>query len=113
VKVDATRLNARLDLLGQVGGVEGQGRTRLALTEEDRLGRKLVSMWMGETGAEVVVDSIGNIHAVLRGQSDDDPIMTGSHIDTVRRAGALDGCYGVVAGIEVLASDRKSEAQTA
>jgi N-carbamoyl-L-amino-acid hydrolase len=61
-------------------------------------------MWMGETGAEVVVDSIGNIHAVLRGQSDDDPIMTGSHIDTVRRAGALDGCYGVVAGIEVLAA---------
>nr|WP_284506996.1 M20 family metallo-hydrolase [Caballeronia sp. GAFFF1] len=97
-------MNARLDLLGQVGAVEGQGRTRLALTEEDRLGRKLVSMWMRETGAEVVIDSIGNIHCVLRGQSDDAPIMTGSHIDTVRRAGALDGCYGVVAGIEVIAA---------
>lgn len=102
MKIDAIRLNARLDLLGQVGAVEGQGRTRLALTEEDRLGRKLVSMWMRETGGEVIVDSIGNIHCVLRGQNADAPIMTGSHIDTVRRAGALDGCYGVVAGIEAL-----------
>jgi beta-ureidopropionase / N-carbamoyl-L-amino-acid hydrolase len=28
--------------------------------------------------------------------------MTGSHIDTVATGGKLDGCYGVLAGLEVL-----------
>lgn len=103
MKIDAPRLISRLEQLGQVGSnAQGEGRTRLALTEEDRLGRDLVATWMRETGGEVVVDSIGNIHCVLHGQTEDPPVMTGSHIDTVRRAGALDGCYGVIAGIEVL-----------
>jgi beta-ureidopropionase / N-carbamoyl-L-amino-acid hydrolase len=106
MKLDAARLIARLDELGRIGsadsGADEQGRTRLALTEEDRLARDLVSAWMRETGADVMSDAIGNLHCVLRGTGDEPPVMTGSHIDTVRRAGALDGCYGVVAGIEAL-----------
>jgi beta-ureidopropionase / N-carbamoyl-L-amino-acid hydrolase len=102
VKLDTDRLLARLHALGEVGATDGQGRTRLALTNEDRLGRDLVVAWLHEAGAEVSIDAVGNIHGVLHGTGDEPPVMTGSHIDTVRRAGALDGCYGVVAGIEVL-----------
>jgi beta-ureidopropionase / N-carbamoyl-L-amino-acid hydrolase len=104
MNIDRNRLLARLDELGRVGTSHGSGRTRLALTEEDRLARDLVATWMREAGAQVCIDSIGNIHGVLRGADDGPPVVTGSHIDTVKRAGALDGCYGVVAGVEVIAA---------
>jgi len=100
--IDRERLLARLRQLGEVGADPRGGRTRLALSEEDRAGRDLVAGWMRQAGASVHVDRIGNMHAVLEGSGGGAPIMTGSHIDTVRRAGAYDGCYGVVAGIEVL-----------
>jgi len=104
MNIDRNRLLARLDELGRIGMAGAPGRTRLALTEEDRLGRDLVTAWIREAGAQVYIDSIGNIHGVLRGAEGGPPVMTGSHIDTVKRAGPLDGCYGVVAGIEVIAA---------
>jgi len=110
MNIDRERLIARLDTLGQIGMSDG-ARARLALTKEDKLGRDLVVSWMREAGAEVHIDSIGNIHAMLRGISDNAPVMTGSHIDTVKRAGALDGCYGVVAGIEVIDAFRRNNAR--
>ena len=36
------------------------------------------------------------------------PLMMGSHIDTVRNAGALDGCYGVLAGLAVVRAYRQA-----
>jgi N-carbamoyl-L-amino-acid hydrolase len=101
-EVNTVRLVARLNELGAVGQLQEGGRTRLALTDEERQGRDLIVTWLHEAGAEVVIDKVGNIFGVLTGTSSGAPVMTGSHIDTVRRAGHLDGCYGVVAGIEVL-----------
>ncbi|MGF6472533.1 Zn-dependent M28 family amino/carboxypeptidase [Paraburkholderia youngii] len=34
--------------------------------------------------------------------------MMGSHIDTVKNAGALDGCYGVLAGLAVARAFRQA-----
>lgn len=102
VAINHERLLQRLQELGSLGAVAGGGRTRLALTDADRAGRDLVVRWLRETTARVHVDRIGNIIAVLPGRSRRAPIMTGSHIDTVVRAGAYDGCYGVIAAIEVL-----------
>ena len=100
--INRERLLQRLDELGSVGAVPDGGRTRLALTDADKAGRDLVIGWLKETNARVHIDAIGNIIAVLPGRSRRAPIMTGSHIDTVVRAGAYDGCYGVIAAIEVL-----------
>jgi N-carbamoyl-L-amino-acid hydrolase len=100
-EVNAERLVRRLGELGEVGR-DGAGRTRLALTPQDKEGRDLIVGWLREAGAQVKVDRIGNIYGCLPGRNDGPPIMLGSHIDTVVRAGAYDGCYGVIAGIEVL-----------
>jgi N-carbamoyl-L-amino-acid hydrolase len=93
---------ARLHELGEIGADARGGRTRLALTSEDKQGRDLIVAWLREAGAEVHVDQIGNIYGVVQGEAAGPPVMVGSHIDTVTRAGAYDGCYGVVAGIEIL-----------
>ena len=100
----------RLAELAAIGAIEGtEGCARLALTDEDRAGRDLVVTWMHELGLDVSIDGIGNVIAVMKSDGSAAPVMTGSHIDTVRTGGRYDGNLGVLAGLEiietVLASD--------
>jgi N-carbamoyl-L-amino-acid hydrolase len=101
LRVNGDRLLERLDALAQVGAIDG-GCCRLALTDADRLGRDLVVDWMCELGLAITVDVIGNVMGVRPGRAQGAPVMTGSHIDTVRTGGRYDGHYGVLAGLEVL-----------
>jgi len=99
--IDSGRLLARLDELGAIGSTGDGGSCRLALTDADRDGRDLVVTWMKDLGLEISIDGVGNIigtWAVGHGA----PVMTGSHIDTVRTGGLYDGNLGVLAGLEVI-----------
>ncbi|MFM9137898.1 MAG: Zn-dependent hydrolase, partial [Actinomycetota bacterium] len=87
-----SRLRGRIDALAAVGATEAGGSCRLALTEEDRQGRDLVVSWMMDLGMDVSIDAIGNIVGVWR-VGEGAPVMTGSHIDTVRTGGIYDGNY--------------------
>jgi N-carbamoyl-L-amino-acid hydrolase len=101
--IDVDRLLADLDALGAVGDTGDGGCCRLALTDDDAGGRELVVGWMRDLGLDVRVDRIGNVVATRAGAEDGlAPVMTGSHIDTVRTGGRYDGNYGVLAGLEVL-----------
>jgi N-carbamoyl-L-amino-acid hydrolase len=102
LRIDADRLMRRLDRLAEIGAIEGGGCCRLALTDEDRAGRDLVVGWMRELGLEVAVDPIGNVFGLRRGTEDVAPVMTGSHIDTVRTGGRYDGNLGVLGGLEAV-----------
>jgi N-carbamoyl-L-amino-acid hydrolase len=101
--VDGKRLLADLEALAAVGDTGDGGNCRLALTDEDAGGRELVVGWMRALGLDVRVDRIGNVVATRAGTDDGlDPVMTGSHIDTVRTGGRYDGTLGVLAGLEVV-----------
>jgi N-carbamoyl-L-amino-acid hydrolase len=102
LRIDADRLLGRLDRLARIGAIEGGGCCRLALTDEDRAGRDLVVGWMRELDLEVAIDPIGNVFGLRRGAEDLAPVMTGSHIDTVRTGGRYDGNLGVLGGLEVV-----------
>ncbi len=102
LRIDGDRLFARLTELATIGATDEGGCCRLALTDDDRAGRDLVCRWMREAGLDVRVDPIGNIFGTRAGTEDAAPVMTGSHIDTVRTGGRYDGCLGVLAGIEVV-----------
>ncbi len=102
--LDLPRLLRRIAALGEVGAIDGGGVCRLALSDEDRAGRDLVVSWMRELGLSVSIDGIGNVVGVRAGQEDLPPVMTGSHIDTVRTGGRYDGNLGVLAGLEVMAA---------
>lgn len=110
LKLDGAKLLTQLRELGEIGlDQELGGRTRIALTDDEKAGRDLVRRWMHELDLEVRIDRIGNIFGTLRSPSDDGsqaPLMLGSHIDTVTNAGALDGCYGVLAGLAVIRAFR-------
>jgi len=96
------RLLDALDELAAIGAIDGGGCARLALTDEDRAGRDLVVGWMKELGLDVRVDAIGNVIGLRAGRENSAPVMTGSHVDTVRTGGRYDGNYGVLAGLEVV-----------
>ena len=100
--LDERRLLGALDDLAAIGAIEGGGCARLALTDEDKAGRDLVVGWMKALGLEVSVDAIGNLIGLRAGREALAPVMTGSHVDTVRTGGRYDGNYGVLAGLEVV-----------
>ena len=102
LRIDAGRLQSRIDALGAIGAIEGGGVCRLALSDADRLGRERVVGWVRELGLSVSIDGIGNVVAVRSGQESGAPVMMGSHIDTVRTGGRYDGNLGVLAGLEVM-----------
>lgn len=103
-RIDGARLLRRIADLAQVGAIEGGGVCRLALTDADRQGRDLVVQWMRDLGLAVTIDGIGNVVGLRAGREDGPPVMTGSHIDTVRTGGRYDGNLGVLAGLEVIAA---------
>jgi N-carbamoyl-L-amino-acid hydrolase len=100
--INAERLQARLQALGEIGALEGGGVSRLALTDADKKGRDLVLSWMKALDLDIAIDRIGNVIGTLKGKEDLPKIMMGSHIDTVSTAGLFDGNLGVLAGLEVI-----------
>jgi N-carbamoyl-L-amino-acid hydrolase len=100
VSVNRERLLRRLATFNQIGALPSGGTCRLALSDEDRQGRDLLVRWMTEIGLTVSIDAIGTIFGVRAGTETLDPVMVGSHIDTVGTGGFYDGLYGVLAGLE-------------
>jgi len=104
IAVDAQRLLGRIRELGAIGR-DSEGRlTRLAASDTDRQGRDLFVGWLRQAGLDVAIDRIGNIFGIWQsaGNAGKAPLLIGSHIDTVIDAGIYDGCYGVLAGLEVI-----------
>lgn len=100
-RVNGARLLDSIADLAQVGAIDGGGCARLALTDDDRAGRDLVCEWMRDLDLDVSIDVIGNVVGVWNVGAGA-PVMTGSHIDTVRTGGRFDGNLGVLAGLEVI-----------
>jgi N-carbamoyl-L-amino-acid hydrolase len=117
LRVDVDRLVARIEVLGEIGRVIGpngeRGCARLALTDADRDGRDLVVSWMRDLGLDVAIDAIGNVFATRPGRDPSlAPVMTGSHIDTVRTGGRFDGNLGVLGGLEVIETLIRHDVET-
>lgn len=113
LSIDSDRMWSALMELAKIGATPKGGNCRLALTELDGQGRDLVSGWMREAGLTVTVDEVGNIFGVRPGRNMAlPPVATGSHIDTQPTGGKFDGCYGVMAGLEVMRTLNQQNIQT-
>ena len=102
ITINGDRLVARIEALAAMERKDDGTTNRLALTDADRRGRDQVVEWLHEAGLQVLIDRIGNITGLRSGRTGGQPVMTGSHIDTVGNGGRYDGIYGVIAGLEVL-----------
>jgi beta-ureidopropionase / N-carbamoyl-L-amino-acid hydrolase len=112
LSVKGDRLWSRMMAMAKFGALPGGGCNRQALTDEDLAGRQQFIDWCREIGCDIRIDAIGNIFARLPGQDDAlAPVITGSHLDTQPSGGKFDGIYGVLAGLEVLATIVESGTQ--
>ena len=103
LRTNDERLWASLMEMAQIGATPNGGSCRLALSDEDKLGRDLFVSWCEAIGCDITVDQMGNIFARRAGS---DParaaVGMGSHLDTQPHGGKFDGVFGVLAGLEVL-----------
>ena len=113
MQINFDRLSGRIEALARIGATARGGVSRLAFTADDKAGRDQVVAWMKSAGLDVQMDGIGNIFGTRSGLDPDAaPVMTGSHIDTVADGGKLDGCLGVLAGLEVVETLNAAGIQT-
>ncbi len=115
LQLDAQILLEQIEILGEIGfDVDFGGRTRIALTDDEKRGRDQLVRWMNDLDLDVRIDGIGNIFGIMHSENPEinhTSLMIGSHIDSVRHAGALDGCYGVLAGLAVVRAYRRAGAK--
>ncbi len=101
-RIDGERLWGSLMEMARIGATPKGGVKRLTLTELDRQGRDLFVSWCKQAGLSVSVDSVGNIFARRAGRNNAlPPVVSGSHLDTQPSGGRFDGCFGVMAALEV------------
>ncbi len=102
VRIDGERLWASLMHMAKIGATPKGGVKRLTLTELDRQARDLFVSWCKQAGLAVSFDGVGNIFARRAGRDDTlPPVVSGSHLDTQPSGGRFDGCFGVMAALEV------------
>lgn len=110
--VNGNRLWNNLMKLSEIGKTEEGGISRFSFTKEDFQARAFVKERMQEAGLEVREDPIGNVIGRKEGTDDNaEPILMGSHLDTVYNGGSFDGALGVIAGIEVMHSLKENQVQ--
>ncbi len=97
---DPKRLRAELRSLAALTST-GRGAQRVAWTETWARARAWELELLAELPVDVEVDEAGNLWATLPGDRPE-VLILGSHIDSVRDGGWLDGSLGVLAGLEVM-----------
>jgi N-carbamoyl-L-amino-acid hydrolase len=98
--VDAKRVVAELEELRVLTG-DVHGAQRLAWSPVWLKARAWFEAKLKELPVEHHHDAAGNHWVTLKGASEK-ALVVGSHLDSVPNGGWLDGCLGVVAGLEVL-----------
>src|SRR5712664_2011914 len=96
-------LERRLDELYAIGAEpEGGGTYRPLYGAAWAAAGERVERWMKDAGLKTHRDAVGNVWGRAAGNGKS--IVTGSHIDTVRHGGRLDGALGIVAGLTAVAA---------
>jgi N-carbamoyl-L-amino-acid hydrolase len=100
--VDAVRVLTNLEELRELTGDEF-GAQRLAWSPMWLKARAWFEEKLAGLPVEHHYDAAGNRWVTLAGESER-ALVVGSHLDSVPNGGWLDGCLGIVAGLEVLRS---------
>lgn len=99
MQIDRALLERRLDELYAIGAEPDGGAYRPLYGAAWASAVERVERWLTEAGLKVRRDAVGNLWGRVEGVDRGKSIVTGSHIDTVRRGGRLDGTLGIVAGL--------------
>jgi allantoate deiminase len=111
--IDSALLERRLDELYAIGAEPDGGAYRPLYGDAWATAVDRVERWLKDAGLKTRRDAVGNLWGRVEGSGK--AIVTGSHIDTVRHGGRLDGALGIVAGltaVEALLKDKGKPRRT-
>ncbi len=97
--IDLALLERRLDELYAIGAEPDGGTYRPLYDAVWATAVERVERWLKDAGLKTRRDAVGNLWGRAEGTDKGKSIVTGSHIDTVRHGGRLDGALGIVAGL--------------
>lgn len=101
ISLDWDRFVETMREQAEIGGTEGGGLHRLALSENDQQIRDWFLAQMEEEGLSVRIDAMGNMFGRREGASSQaDPILVGSHLDSQPFGGIYDGALGTIGALE-------------
>jgi len=104
MRIDGALLERRLDELYAIGAEPGGGSFRPLYSDAWATAVDRVERWLKDAGLKTRRDAVGNLWGRAEGTDKGKSIVTGSHIDTVRHGGRLDGALGIVAGLTAVES---------
>ena len=99
MRIDGALLERRLDELYAIGAEPDGGAYRPLYGAAWATAVERVERWLKDAGLTTRRDAVGNLWGLAEGTDKGKSIVTGSHIDTVRHGGRLDGALGIVAGL--------------
>jgi len=99
MRIDSALLERRLDELYTIGAEPDGGAYRPLYGAAWATAVERVERWLIDAGLKTRRDAVGNLWGRAEGTDRGKSILTGSHIDTVRHGGRLDGALGIVAGL--------------
>jgi allantoate deiminase len=99
MRIDGALLERRLDELYAIGAEHDGGAYRPLYGTAWAAAVERVERWMKDAGLKTRRDGVGNVWGRSAASEKNKAIVTGSHIDTVRHGGRLDGALGIVAGL--------------
>lgn len=102
MKTNIDMIKDHIDTLRTFNATPGQGVTRLSFSKEDRLARDYIKEEMKKLDLDVREDGYSTIFGRREGTDPQAPaILVGSHYDSVRHGGPLDGVAGVITALEI------------
>jgi allantoate deiminase len=109
--IDRALLERRLDELYAIGAEPDGGAFRPLYGTAWATAVERVERWLKDAGLKPRRDAVGNLWGRAEGTDKGKSIVTGSHIDTVRHGGRLDGALGIVAGLTAVEALLKANGQ--
>src|SRR5438552_695038 len=109
MEIDPALLERRLDELYVIGAEPDGGAYRPLYGPAWATAVERVERWLKDAGLRTRRDAVGNLWGRAEGTDGGKSIVTGSHIDTVRHGGRLDGALGIVAGLTAVESLLKAK----
>lgn len=97
--VDGAEIQRRLHELAQISVLPDR-LWRPSYTPQEGQARRLLTSWFAQAGLSARLDAAGNLFGRAGGAGQ--VTLIGSHMDTVKGAGAYDGTAGVLCGLAAL-----------
>ena len=112
VDINKERLWGLVETFGEIGAADSGGMMRVTGSEADGRARDEIVRQFEEAGLSIAVDAVGNIVGKRAGKRELDPVVAGSHIDTVPMGGRFDGTAGVLTALEAVVALEEASVET-